>query len=95
MAEIAVSAGSGDDNMVIDAVSPEIYPFDELVRLVADKIHGRARIVHARPGLVLFLARLIGYAVKDVMIPKDGIEGLMSNLLVSEGPPAGPTRLSE
>ncbi len=95
VAEIAVSAGHKDNNMVMDAVGPEIYIFDELVRLIADKIHSRARIVHVRPGLVLLLARLIGYAVKDVMITKDEIEGLMSNLLVSEGSPTAPTRLSE
>ncbi len=95
VAEIAVSAGHKDDNMVMDAVGPEIYTFDELVRLIADKIHSRARIVHVRPGLVLLLARLIGYAVRDVMITKDEIEGLMSNLLVSEGPPTAHTRLSE
>ncbi len=94
-AEIAVNAGSGDDNMVIDAVGPEIYTFDELVRLIADKIHSRARIVHVRPWLVLFIARLIGYTVKDVIITRDEIEGLMSELLISEGPSTGHTRLSE
>ncbi|MEE8194647.1 MAG: NAD(P)H-binding protein [Dehalococcoidales bacterium] len=95
MAEMAVSAGHKDDNIVIDAVGPEIFTFDELVRLIADKIHSRARIVHLRPALVLFLARLIGYAVRDVVITKDEIEGLMSNLLVSEGPATGQRRLSE
>ena len=95
VAEIAVSAGLKGDNMVMDAVGPEIYTFDELVRLIADKIHSRARIVHVRPVLVLLLARLIGYAVKDVVITKDEIEGLMSNLLVSEGLPTGHTRLSK
>ncbi len=95
VAEIAVNAGRKDDNMVMDAVGPEIYTFDELVRLIADKIQSRARIVHLRPGLVLFLARLVGYAVRDVVITRDEINGLMSNLLVSEGPPTGQTRLSE
>ena len=95
VAEIAVSAGDKDDNMVMDAVGPEIYTFDELVRLIVNKIHSRARIVHVRPGLVLFLARLIGYAVKDVVITKDEINGLMSNLLISEGEPTAPTHFSE
>lgn len=95
VAEIAVTAGYRDDNMVIDAVGPEIYTFDELVRLIADKIHSRARIVHVRPGLVLLLAKLIGYVVKDVVITRDEIDGLMSNLLLSEGVPTAHTRLSE
>ncbi len=95
VAEIAVSVGHKDGNIVVDAVGPEIYTFDELVRLIADKTHSRARIAHLRPGLVLFLARLIGYAIRDVVITKDEIEGLMSNLLISKSPPTGQTRLSE
>ena len=95
VAEIAVSAGNKDDNIVVDAVGPEIYTFDELVRLIADKIRSRARVVHLRPGLALFLARLLSFAVKDVVITKDEIEGLMSNLLVSEASPTGHKCLSE
>lgn len=95
MAKIAVNAGHSNENMVIDAVGPEIYTFDELVRLIASKINSRAKIVRVNPRLALFLARLIGYAVKDVVITKDEIQGLMSNLLVSESPPTGQTRLSD
>ncbi len=95
VAEIAVSAGHKDSNMVIDAVGPEIYTFDELVRMIASQINSRARIVHVRPGMALFLARLIGYALRDVVITRDEIEGLMSNLLVSEGHPTAQTRFSE
>lgn len=95
MAKIAVNAGHSNENMVIDAVGPEIYTFDELVRLIASKINSRAKIARVNPRLALFLARLIGYAVKDVVITKDEIQGLMSNLLVSESPPTGQTRLSD
>jgi len=95
VAEIAVTAGHKDDNIIMDAVSPEIFTFDELVRLIANKIGSRAKIVRVRPGLALLLARLIGYAVKDVVITKDEIEGLMSNLLVSESHSTAQTLLSE
>ena len=95
VAEIAVSAGHKGDNIVMDAVGPEIYTFDQLVRLIADKIHSRAKIVHVRPELALLLAKLIGYAVRDVLITRDEMKGLMENLLVSEGLPTGQTRLSE
>ena len=95
MAGIAVSAGQKDENLVIDTVGPEVYTFDELVRLIANKINKRARIVHIRPVLALFLARLIGYAVKDVVITRDEIDGLMSNLLISQGEPTAPTRFSD
>jgi len=96
VAEIAVSAGhKKDDNVVMDTVGPEIFTFDELVRLIANSIHSQAKVIHVSPILALFLARLIGYAVKDVVITKDEIEGLMSNLLVSEGPSTAPTLFSE
>ena len=95
VAEIAVGAGHKSDNLVIDAIGPEVFTFDELVRLIAEKVHSRARVIHANPMLALFLARLIGYVVGDVVITKDEIRGLMSNLLVSKSPPTGQTRLSD
>jgi nucleoside-diphosphate-sugar epimerase len=95
LAKIAVSSGQKDENIIVDAVGPETYTFDDLVRLIARKIHSRAKIVHASPAIVLLLGKLIGYAVRDVVITKDEIDGLMANLLISHGPPTGETRLSE
>jgi len=95
VAEIAVNSGYQDDNVILDAVGPETFTFNELVGMIARQVNSRARIVHVRPGLALFLARLVGYGVRDVVITRDEIEGLMSNLLVSEGPPTGHTRLTE
>ncbi len=95
MAEIAVDAGQQDEDLVIDAVGPEAYTFDELVRLIADTVGSRARIVHLKPTMALFLLGLLGYAVRDVVLTGDEIRGLTSDLLVSAGPPTGRTRLSE
>jgi uncharacterized protein YbjT (DUF2867 family) len=95
LAEIAVSTGHKNDNIVIDAVGPEIFTFEELVRLIADRVHSRARIVHVRPGLLLFIARLIGLVVRDVVLTRDEIGGLMANLLVSREPANGQTYLSQ
>jgi len=94
VAEIAVSAGHQDDNAIMDAVGPETFTFNELVRLIASRINSRARIVHIRPRLAYSLARLIGGAVRDVVITRDEIDGLMSNLLISKGGPTAPTRFS-
>lgn len=95
VAEITVNAGHKGNNVVMDAVGPEVFMFDELVKLIADKINSQAKIVHVKPRLALFLANLIGYAVRDVVITKDEIDGLMSNLLVSEGQLTASTRFSE
>jgi len=95
MARIVVNAGQQDDNVIIDAIGPDIYTFDELVRLIAEKVRSRARIIHLNPESALFLSRLIGYFVNDVMLTRDEVEGLMANLLISEKPPTGQTRLSD
>ena len=93
--DIAVAAGQEDENVILDAVGPETYTFEELVRLIAEKVGSGVLVIHARPGLALFLSRLIGYAVRDVVLTGDEVRGLMANLLVSAKPPLGRTRLSE
>jgi NADH dehydrogenase len=95
VAEIAVNAAHRDEDVVVDAVGPDTYTFDELVRLIADKIRSKARIVHVSPALALFFSRMAGYLVNDVMLTRDEVEGLMANLLVSDGPPTGQTRLGD
>lgn len=95
VAEIAVSTADHHENVVVDAVGSETYTFDELVRLIADKIQRRVKIVHLRPGLALLLSRMIGSIVRDVVLTRDEVEGLMSNLLVSDSSPTGRTSLSD
>ena len=97
LAEIAVNAGSASKNLTLDAVGPEIFTFEELVRLVAENQGRRARLVHVRPGLALLMSRFLGYLVRDVVLTRNEIDGLMANLLISssDGPPPGRTRLSE
>jgi len=95
LARIAVSAGHEESNLVIDAAGPETYTYEELVRLIAREVGSRARLVHVRPGLALALTRLMGYAVRDVVLTRDEVEGLMAGLLVGrEGHTAGSTELS-
>ena len=95
VADIAVTAAQRDDNIVMDAAGPEIYTFDELVRLIGEKVHRRARVIHLSPGVAYFFTRLWGHLVKDVVVTRDEIRGLMSNLLISVAPPTGKTRLSD
>lgn len=95
VAEIAVNAGHRGDNVIIDAIAPEIFKYEELVRLIASKIHSKSKIIHLKPSLALFLSNLIGFFVNDVILTEDEIDGLMSNLLISKDPPTGKVRLSD
>ena len=60
MANLAVQAGQGDNNLTLDVVGPEIFTFDELVGLIARALGSRRRLIHLPPGLALALSRLVG-----------------------------------
>lgn len=95
VAKICVEAGEGTRNVVVDAAGPEIYAYEALVHLIADTIDRGVRIVHVSPGVALVLSRLLGFLLKDVILTRDEIKGLMANLLVSNSPPTAKTRFSE
>jgi uncharacterized protein YbjT (DUF2867 family) len=94
VAAMAVAGASGADNRVVDAVGPEIYTFRDFVRTVARALGRGTFIVPAAPRVALFFSRFIGYALGDVTLTRDEIDGLMASLLVSDAPPTCPTALS-
>ncbi|MGA2284710.1 MAG: NAD(P)H-binding protein [Dehalococcoidia bacterium] len=95
MADMAVAAAERDGNETFDAVGPETFTFDALVRLIRERIGSRARIVHIPPGPALRLSRVVGLLVRDVVLTQEEVVGLMAGLLVSSAPPTGRTRLSD
>ncbi|MEW6183782.1 MAG: NAD-dependent epimerase/dehydratase family protein [Bacillota bacterium] len=95
MARMAVEAGQAKDNVVMDAAGPEVYTFNELVRLIAETVKSGVKLLHLEPGLAYALSQLIGHIVKDVVLTWDEVKGLMADLLVTTSPPTGYTRLSD
>lgn len=95
MAELMQRAGADSANTVIDAVGPETYSFEDLVRLIRSTVGSRCRIVHVPPRLLLPLLWLLGRFVRDVVLTPQEIEGLMAGLLVSKNPPTETTKLSD
>jgi NADH dehydrogenase len=94
LAELALRAAEEEADRILDAVGPEIFTFNEFVRLIASHMQSRARIVHLPPRPTLLLSSLVGAAVRDRVLTQDEIAGLMADLLVSQGPPTGQTRFS-
>ena len=89
VAEVAVDAADAAENIVVDAAGAERYAFDELVALVGAAVASRARIVHAPPTVALALVRTAGLLLRDVVLTRDELTGLMLELLVSHDPPTG------
>jgi uncharacterized protein YbjT (DUF2867 family) len=95
MAKLIVDSMQQQANQVVDAVGPESFSFEELVRLIAAQIGETARIVHL-PALLPYLStRLAGLFLRDVILTWEEYKGLMDNLLATEGPSTGETRLSK
>jgi uncharacterized protein YbjT (DUF2867 family) len=95
VADLAVRALVESETGVRDAVGPEIFSFNELVRLIARHVGSNARLVHLPAAAVLSLAKMLGLLVHDRILTREEIDGLMAGLLVSSAPPTGQTRFSD
>ncbi len=95
LADIAVRAADRQDDFVADALGPDVYTFEEMVRLTGQAVGSRCLILPAPRRLALFCCRLLGAVLKDVILTSDEIEGLSCELLVSDGAIEGVTRLSD
>jgi len=93
-ARLAVEHGEGRANAVLDAVGPETFAFDEFVRVIRRGVGSRALVARVPRWALLATARVIGSVVGDVVLTRDEVSGLTSNLLVSKGPPTASTRFS-
>lgn len=95
LAELMVRMGAARENVVIDAVGPESYPFIDLVRLIARTVGTRTLILKAPPGLVERLLPILNLVTNDVVLTRDEIDGLMAGYVDSQEPTTGQTRLSD
>jgi len=95
LAELAVEAGARSDDLVWDAVGPDIFTFDEMVKLIGEKIDQRKPILHFVPRLALAAAQMISLFVHDVVLTPEEVDGLMANLLISAEPARAKTRLAD
>jgi uncharacterized protein YbjT (DUF2867 family) len=92
-AALAVGMGYRTDSITRDAVGPETYTYEELVRLVRRTVGSSSRIVHLPPSWVQLASSILGRVVRDVVLTREEISGLMSDLLVSSHPALGSTSL--
>jgi len=95
LAEIAEKAARDDRSATLDAVGPEIFTFDELVRMLARAVGSKSRIVHVDPRIALAFAQMVGWLMRDVTLTRDEARGLMANLLVTDSQPNAATRFSQ
>ncbi|MFZ5809292.1 MAG: SDR family oxidoreductase [Chloroflexota bacterium] len=95
LAEIAVACAKGSHSMMIDVTGPEDFTFEEFLEQMAGKIKPDLKLFHFPPAVGIALGYLIGLAVRDVILTRDELRGLMDGMLTSQESPAGNMRFSE
>jgi NADH dehydrogenase len=95
LAKLAVEQGAASGSRTLDAIGPETFTYRELVRTVGEIIGKRRPIISVAPLLGYAVAWAIGKFVGDVIVTREEIAGLMQDLLVTNSPPTGQTRLTD
>lgn len=94
LAQLAVEQGATTGTRTIDAIGPETFTYRELVRTIGEIIGKPRRIMSVPPVLGYWVGWLVGKLVGDTVVTREEIAGLMQNLLVTDSPPAGHTKLT-
>jgi uncharacterized protein YbjT (DUF2867 family) len=94
LAQAALATASGK-NEIVDCAGPEVFTFDELIAAIAAALGRRARLIHVPPRAALVALGAIGAVMRDVVLTREEIAGLMADLLVAGAHPAAQTRFSD
>lgn len=92
-AAVAQAAQSADE--IVEAIGPETFTYRELIQMIAGKLGLQRAVIGVPPAVGYWVCRLIGAMVRDVVITREEIRGLMANRLAVTAPPLGNTKLSE
>ncbi len=95
MAALAAEGVSRRDSYIVDAIGPETYTFTELAEMLKATVGSRALLFHTPPMLAYAASRVAGLFLGDLVLTREEVDGLLADLLVTDSPPAGPTKLSE
>ena len=95
LATQAVAAAPTTENSTADAAGPDTMTCKELLQLMASKMRVTCGFVLTPPSIGLALTNVIGLLMRDTVLTRDEIDGLMEDLLTSDQPPTGTTRFRD
>ncbi|MHC4993192.1 MAG: SDR family oxidoreductase [Planctomycetota bacterium] len=95
LARLAVAEAMTDGDRTVDAIGPETLTYRDLVRQIGATIGKPRPVVSVPPPLGYLVTSVAGVIVRDVIVTRDEIRGLMADLLHTNSPPAGTTRLTD
>jgi len=87
--EIIADVALATEDMTVDAAGAEIVTFEQLVRQIGGAVGRTPRIVSMPEGVSLALLGLVGKAMGEVILSREELAGLTSEMLVSHEAPLG------
>ena len=95
LASLALAEGQRRENVTVNAIGPETFTYRELIETLG-QIIGRPRPLLPLLPLAAYLgATAVGWLVRDKVVTRDEIRGLMANLPYVDAAPAGTTKLTD
>jgi NADH dehydrogenase len=92
-AALLVQTGLESTNQTVDSAGPDIFAFEELVRLLRRAMGVHTLVLHLPPALAMVGANVAGRLTGDILLTRDELDDLMHDILVSHEPPRGRIRL--
>ena len=89
VARICIEAAQAVPGTTVDAAGPHTLDYREMVEIVRHAVGSRSALLSMPAVVVLAAARVIGLAVRDVVLTRDEILELSSGFLTSTAPPLG------
>lgn len=95
LAGLAVEQGSAGTDCVINVIGPETFTYRGLVETIGAAIGKRRPIFRLSASAGHWVSRWIGWLMRDRLVTREEIEGLMAGLLCVDTPPTGSTALTQ
>ncbi|SVA25005.1 uncharacterized protein METZ01_LOCUS77859 [marine metagenome] len=89
VARIAIEMGVGNEDITRDAAGPDTFLYRDFIKLIARSIGVRRLIVPLPPIVGWMTGRVMGLFLKDMVITRAEIRGLMRGLVASDEEPLG------
>ena len=95
VARIAIELGAGNEDITRDAAGPETYRYKDFVKLIGRSMRVRRIIMPVPPLMGWMAGQVMGVFLKDMVITRAEIKGLMQGLVASDEEPLGVIKFSE
>ena len=94
-AALMVQTGLQSSDQIVDSAGPDIFTFEELVKVLRRAMGLHTVVLHMPPALAMLGATVAGRLTGDMMLTRDELDDLMHDILISHEPPRGRTRLTD